>query len=295
MLRSALAGVALVVYAYLQVPVVSNLLSPRQAMNRSFDAWHVANTYGAFGSVGKVRTAISIVGTDANGVDHTYEFRCHPGALSRRPCLISPYHLRADWSAWFAGLEGMTYQVYPWVVHLVDELLSGRPLHRPGARDSLVGMLRERVPMMATDARDVLAFDPFAGAAPPVRVTVLLFEYRFTAPSMLRALEEGLRLPRDAESSAVGAALCAAVAQAWSWPVGVGTSMSCSARVKHADDGSGPFLAVRRGTAGDGGFEVGRWWTRRLLSTWLPALEKDNASVRAFLSAHGMARGAPSF
>jgi len=299
LLRSALAGAALAAYVWLQAPVVLNLLSPRQAMNRSFDAWHLSNTYGAFGSVGKVRTEISIVGTGADGIDRAYELRCHPGALSRRPCLMSPYHLRADWSAWFAGLEGMSYQQYPWTVHLVDELLAGGPLHRPVAGDSIVGALRERLPMMATDARDVIAFDPFAGVAPPVRVTVLLFEYRFTPPLMLRVVR-ALRLPAAAatpahsfDSSAAGAALCAAVPSAWSWPVGDGAG--CKATLKHADDGSGPYVAVVVSSDEKGArhaaftFEVGVWWARRLRSSWLPTLEKDNASVRAFLQAHGMA------
>lgn len=35
--------------AYLSIPVVQNLLSPRQAMNTSFDPLRIVNTYGAFG------------------------------------------------------------------------------------------------------------------------------------------------------------------------------------------------------------------------------------------------------
>lgn len=41
--------------ARLSVPVVVNLLSPRQAMNTSFDPLRIVNTYGAFGSVTKHR------------------------------------------------------------------------------------------------------------------------------------------------------------------------------------------------------------------------------------------------
>lgn len=47
------AYVAAVVW--LSVPVVSNLLSPRQVMNNSFDPLRIVNTYGAFGSIGRVR------------------------------------------------------------------------------------------------------------------------------------------------------------------------------------------------------------------------------------------------
>ncbi len=34
-----------------------------------------------------------------------YEFLCKPGALDRRPCLISPYHYRLDWLMWFAAFQ----------------------------------------------------------------------------------------------------------------------------------------------------------------------------------------------
>src|SRR5262249_33494180 len=45
------------------VPVVENLASRRQAMNRDFDPLSIVNTYGAFGSVGDVRYEITIEGT----------------------------------------------------------------------------------------------------------------------------------------------------------------------------------------------------------------------------------------
>ena len=35
--------------AYLSVPIIANLASPSQAMNRSFDPFRIVNTYGAFG------------------------------------------------------------------------------------------------------------------------------------------------------------------------------------------------------------------------------------------------------
>src|SRR5262249_25164214 len=43
------------VVGWLSIPVVENLVSNQQAMNRSYDAWHLVNTYGAFGSVGSSR------------------------------------------------------------------------------------------------------------------------------------------------------------------------------------------------------------------------------------------------
>ena len=45
--RSALAAAVFGAYTHLQAPIISNLLSSRQAMNRSFGAWHLSNTYGA--------------------------------------------------------------------------------------------------------------------------------------------------------------------------------------------------------------------------------------------------------
>jgi hypothetical protein len=46
--------------------VVDNLTSKRQAMNRSFDALALVNTYGAFGSVGDKRYELAIEGTVAD-------------------------------------------------------------------------------------------------------------------------------------------------------------------------------------------------------------------------------------
>ena len=47
------AYAALVVW--LSLPVVANLISNKQAMNRSFDRLGLVNTYGAFGGVGDER------------------------------------------------------------------------------------------------------------------------------------------------------------------------------------------------------------------------------------------------
>lgn len=41
-----------------------------------------------------------------------YEFRCKPGALDRRPCLISPYHYRLDWLMWFAAFQVRAHSLY---------------------------------------------------------------------------------------------------------------------------------------------------------------------------------------
>jgi hypothetical protein len=67
---------------YLSIPVVANLLSPQQAMNRSYNALQLVNTYGAFGSVQRDRLEVVLEGTmdpAGGGGWHEYEFRCKPG------------------------------------------------------------------------------------------------------------------------------------------------------------------------------------------------------------------------
>lgn len=54
------------------------------------------------------------------------EFKCKPGAVSRRPCVISPYHYRLDWLMWFSAFQ--TYQHNPWLLHLAGKVLAGDPL-----------------------------------------------------------------------------------------------------------------------------------------------------------------------
>jgi hypothetical protein len=108
-------------------PIV-NLLSPRQAMNASFDPLKIVNTYGAFGSVGRVRHEVVFEGTAAANPDERarwleYEFPCKPGNPRRRPCLISPYHYRLDWQLWFLAMGRIEGQ--PWALHLVHKLLVG--------------------------------------------------------------------------------------------------------------------------------------------------------------------------
>ncbi|HVE82789.1 MAG TPA: lipase maturation factor family protein [Myxococcales bacterium] len=124
-------AVALLV-AVLSVEPVLNLLSPHQRMNTSFGAFALVNTYGAFGSVGKVRHEIVFEGTNSADPEapdsrwRPYEFKCKPGDPDRRPCVVSPYHLRLDWQIWFAAMSEVDEE--PWAIHLVWKLLHGDPL-----------------------------------------------------------------------------------------------------------------------------------------------------------------------
>ncbi len=155
------AGAFAVLVAVLSIAPVENLLSERQVMNTSFDPLKLVNTYGAFGSVGKVRNEIVLEGTaDANpgpdSVWREYEWKCKPGDPMRRPCLITPYHMRLDWLIWFAAMGDL--ERYPWVVSLMVKLLQGDP-----------------------GALGLLDTNPFP-EAPPKQLRALLYRYQFTEP-----------------------------------------------------------------------------------------------------------------
>jgi hypothetical protein len=99
-----------VLVAVLSWRIVVNMLSPHQRMNASFDPLHLVNTYGAFGSVTKVRREVIIEGTlDRDlGPDaewREYEVRGKPGDVRRRPPQVAPYHLRLGWLLWFVALS----------------------------------------------------------------------------------------------------------------------------------------------------------------------------------------------
>lgn len=125
--RAALLTLALLV-GVLSINPVVNLLSPRQAMNASFEPFQLVNTYGAFGSVSRQRLEVVLEGTDEQQpgpatVWKAYELPCKPGDLRRRPCLVTPYHYRLDWQMWFVQFGG--YESQPWLVHLLAKLLAG--------------------------------------------------------------------------------------------------------------------------------------------------------------------------
>jgi hypothetical protein len=129
--RRSYAVVALaIVVACLSVNPVANLLSPRQAMNASFEPFGLVNTYGAFGSVSRQRIELVVEGTDATTLDeHTsfreYEFPCKPGRVDRAPCLVTPYHYRLDWQMWFVPLA--PEQQWRWFLSFTRKLLEGDP------------------------------------------------------------------------------------------------------------------------------------------------------------------------
>lgn len=105
---------------------VKNMISKNQVMNSSFNAYHLVNTYGAFGSVTKKRYEIVIEGTSDEVVTkktrwYEYEFKGKPGDVSKQPAQYAPYHLRLDWLMWFAAF-GKERQKH-WFIPLIVKLL----------------------------------------------------------------------------------------------------------------------------------------------------------------------------
>ncbi|XAS67806.1 lipase maturation factor family protein [Micrococcaceae bacterium Sec5.7] len=89
---------------------VRNLFSSRQLMNASFNRWQLVNTYGAFGTVTRLRIEIVVEGTldeepDDDADWREYGFKGKPGEVHRLPDQWAPYHLRLDWLMWFLPLR----------------------------------------------------------------------------------------------------------------------------------------------------------------------------------------------
>jgi lipase maturation factor len=139
---------------------VRNMASRYQAMNASFDPFHLVNTYGAFGSVSRRRYEVIVEGTAEAAVTadtewHEYEFKAKPGDPRRMPPQVAPYHLRLDWLMWFLPLSPIYGE--GWFVPFLSALLRG---------DRAVLALMGR--------------NPFPDAPPPY-VRARLYLYRYTS------------------------------------------------------------------------------------------------------------------
>jgi hypothetical protein len=149
-----------------------NLLSRRQLMNSSFDPLHLVNTYGAFGSITRVRQEVVIAGADdLDGPWLEYGFKGKPGDPSRRPRQVAPYHLRLDWLLWFVALAPAYGQ--QWFTAFLARLLEGD-------RETL----------------RLLGHDPFPDR-PPTYVRADLYRYRFTTRAERRATGAGWARTRE--------------------------------------------------------------------------------------------------
>jgi hypothetical protein len=117
-----------VMVALLSISPVLNLIEPGQLMNFSYNPLHLVNTYGAFGSITRIRNEVVVEGTAErepgdSAVWREYEFQGKPGDPMRRPPQIAPYHLRLDWLMWFAAMG--SYSEEPWFVNFAAKLLKG--------------------------------------------------------------------------------------------------------------------------------------------------------------------------
>ena len=144
---------------------VRNMISRGQRMNMSFNPFHLVNTYGAFGSIGRTRREVVIEGTDeptitAQTVWKEYEFNGKPGVARRLPRQWAPYHLRLDWLMWFAAISPQ--YAYSWLHPFMLRLLQND-----------AATLR------------LLRGNPFPDD-PPRYVRAQLYRYRFTTPAELR-------------------------------------------------------------------------------------------------------------
>lgn len=143
---------------------VRNLASPRQAMNASFEPFHLVNTYGAFGTVGRERYEVIVEGTDGDSLEDAvwreYEFKGKPGDPHRMPPQVAPYHFRLDWLMWFLPLAPVYGE--GWFLPFLGRLLEGD-----------AATLR------------LLRHNPFPDR-PPTFVRARLFHYRYTSWRELR-------------------------------------------------------------------------------------------------------------
>ncbi|WP_052852697.1 lipase maturation factor family protein [Streptomyces avicenniae] len=157
---------ATLLVAVLSYRPVRNLLSRYQSMNRTYNGLHLVNTYGAFGSVTRVRHEIVLEGTrdpvpDDGARWEAYEFHGKPGDVRRLPRQFAPFHLRLDWLMWFAALNPSVPR--PWMRALIGRLLAG---------DRAVLRLLRR--------------NPFEDA-PPAHVRARVYRYRFSTRRERRA------------------------------------------------------------------------------------------------------------
>jgi hypothetical protein len=152
----------------LSIQPVRNLLSRDQRMNFSYNRFHLVNTYGAFGNVGRERYEIVIEGTSDRLITaHTqwkeYAFKAKPGDPQRMPPQVAPYHHRLDWLIWFlpfsvavssAGIQVWSHSL--WFLRMVRKLLTGD-----------AELLR------------LMGANPFPDG-PPVFIRALFYQYRYT-------------------------------------------------------------------------------------------------------------------
>jgi len=159
----AVLGLVILVVILSWFPV-RNMASPSQAMNASFDPFHLVNTYGAFGTVGRTRYEVIVEGTAGQPDDpagwREYGFMGKPGDPRRLSPQVAPYHLRLDWLMWFLPLS--PFYGESWFLPFLARLLEGDP--------AILRLIRD---------------NPFPDR-PPIYVRARLFHYRYSSWRELR-------------------------------------------------------------------------------------------------------------
>jgi hypothetical protein len=159
----------------LSIQPVRNLFSRNQRMNSSYNRYHLVNTYGAFGSVGRERYEIVLEGTSDRVLTPAtewkeYGFKGKPGDPQRTPPQVAPYHLRLDWLIWFLpfsvvvtsrGVQLYGYEL--WFVRFVRRLLANEP--------ATLALMRH---------------NPFP-AQPPAHIRAQFYRYRYTTRQQKQA------------------------------------------------------------------------------------------------------------
>jgi Lipase maturation factor len=129
-LRAGVLACFTVALARLSWEPAQNLVAKDQAMNTSYNQWHLVNSYGAFGHVTKERYDVVIEATDESEITEAthwrpYEFKAAPGDVTRRPPIITPYHYHLDWQIWFSGMRPRLQEI--WLARLAVRLLENDP------------------------------------------------------------------------------------------------------------------------------------------------------------------------
>ncbi|CAN0192735.1 unnamed protein product, partial [Ascophyllum nodosum] len=270
------------------IPVVKNMagLGRGQVMNTSFDSLRLVNTYGAFGSVTKTRGEVVLKGTrhrdprDGDAVWEEYGFKCKPGDVNQRPCVITPFHYRLDWQMWFAAFQN--YGHNPWLVNLAFKLLS----RDHNTRTLASSLLRHDPfhPAAAANNRD--GDDDGDSGSYPLFIKADLYVYDVEAEQADAGRDGRICLTRPNSQARTGTGEKMFIPfQLTSSSIGTHTELIHTLAGSHwfsGGDGEENPPPLRPGE------EKGVWWTRRFVREYMPPISLENQSARNFLRHHGL-------
>lgn len=82
----------------------SRFLNPAIPIIRAIFNYRFNSSYGLFAVMTKERPELILQGSHDREKWVEYEFKFKPGALTKAPRIVAPYHPRLDWQMWFAAL-----------------------------------------------------------------------------------------------------------------------------------------------------------------------------------------------